>query len=202
MAITEEKIQQLYDENSKATIEALFNRANIQHDRSWGGPRKRLMMNLAYALSFLCLLRLDEVLNIKAENFHFHNIETGKLEIVLDFRKTQQAGGKCLKTSRFKQVLTHFTEIQPFYLYYNVEKPWLDVPQLLLEWLRVSQIHKGYLFVPFFASDQPKISASTQKKLVSWLSAHATEPVNNIFPVSCFLFTGFSIQSSRGGGQI
>lgn len=168
MAITEEKIKQLYEENSKATLEALFDRANLQQDRSWGGPRKRLMMNLAYALSFLCLLRLDEVLNIRVENFHIHNIATGKLEIVLDFRKTQQAGGKCLKTPRSKQPLTHFTEIQPFYLYYNAEKPWLDVPRLLLEWLRASQIKEGYLFVPFFASDQPKISASTQKKLVGW----------------------------------
>ena len=74
------------------------------------------MMNLAYALSFLCLLRLDESLNIKVENFHFHNIETGKLEIVLDFRKTQQAGVKCLKTPWFKQVLTPFYRDPAFLL--------------------------------------------------------------------------------------
>jgi hypothetical protein len=51
------------------------------------------MMNLAYALAFLCLLRLDEVLNIKVENISVLNTTTGKTKIVLSFRKTRQGGG-------------------------------------------------------------------------------------------------------------
>jgi hypothetical protein len=51
------------------------------------------MMTLVYALSFLCLLRIDEALKLEARHFRLIDKETGETEITLDFRKTAQDGG-------------------------------------------------------------------------------------------------------------
>jgi hypothetical protein len=66
--------------------------------RIWGGARLRYMMSLMYAISFLCLLRLDEVLRIEARHVRRERIDRGwVVELTLDYRKTHQAGGKTPK---------------------------------------------------------------------------------------------------------
>ena len=67
---------------------------------TWGGYKKRIMMSLAYAIAFLCLLRLDEVLNIKVENIQVLDLDTGKTKLVLSFRKTRQGGSEYPGKSR------------------------------------------------------------------------------------------------------
>ena len=52
------------------------------------------------------------------------------------------------------------TGIEPFYFHMNREKPWLDIPTLLQQWLNVSQIKSGYLFPGFNATDQPKLDTN------------------------------------------
>jgi hypothetical protein len=52
------------------------------------------MMSLAYAIVFLCLLRLDKVLHIKVKNIQVLDLDPGKTKLVLDFRKTRQGGSK------------------------------------------------------------------------------------------------------------
>jgi hypothetical protein len=68
----------------------------------------------------------------------------------------------------FKAKLTYFPGVEPFYLYFNRQRPWLDVPALLMEWRKASEIEEGYLFRAFFASGQLKDSqAITKPALVS-----------------------------------
>ena len=126
-------------------------------------------MCLAYAIAFLYLLRLDEVLNIKIENIRFLDTDTGKVELMLNFRKTHQTGGTFSIKSCFRTLLIVIIEVQPFYLYFMPERPWLDVPMLLVEWLHISKIMEGFLFRPFFSLDQPKLTEAS-KKLVSILN--------------------------------
>lgn len=60
----------------------------------WGSPRLRRALHAIYTLAFLCLLRVDEVLNIQLEHIEF--IENGSrsiLVLTLPFRKTHQFGG-------------------------------------------------------------------------------------------------------------
>ena len=53
-------------------------------------------MSLMYAISFLCLLRLDEVLRIEARHVRRERIDRGwVVELTLDYRKT--GGGKTPK---------------------------------------------------------------------------------------------------------
>lgn len=58
----------------------------------WGGGRTRRLLWAAYTISFLCLLRFDEVLKIQA-----HEIEVVSeicIKLTLPFRKTSQFGGE------------------------------------------------------------------------------------------------------------
>ncbi|KAF9521447.1 hypothetical protein CPB83DRAFT_778726, partial [Crepidotus variabilis] len=57
----------------------------------WGGPLTRRAAQAIYTLAFLCLLRVDEVLRIRAE--HIETVE-GRITLTLPFRKTHQFGGE------------------------------------------------------------------------------------------------------------
>ena len=69
-------------------------------------------MMLMYAISFLCLLRSDEVLRIERRHIRREKIgQRSIVELTLDFRKTHQTGGKVLKT-RIKYL---FSDANPNY---------------------------------------------------------------------------------------
>jgi hypothetical protein len=48
-----------------------------------------------------------------------------------------------------------FLDVQPFVLYWDRDKPWLDVPHLLLDWLSLARAKRGPIFVRFDAHDRP-----------------------------------------------
>jgi hypothetical protein len=56
----------------------------------WGGGRAHRLLHAAYTITFLCLLRFDEVLKIQ-----MHDITTciNGFMLQLPFRKTHQNGG-------------------------------------------------------------------------------------------------------------
>lgn len=58
---------------------------------TWGGGRARRMLHCAYTLSFLCLLRFDEVLKIRFQDIEF--ISPDCVKLTLPFRKTSPCGG-------------------------------------------------------------------------------------------------------------
>ncbi|KAJ7895216.1 hypothetical protein B0H14DRAFT_2681632 [Mycena olivaceomarginata] len=80
-----------------------------EHPEDWAGHSIRMMLQLLYIVSMLCLLRYDKALRITWQDVTF-DMETGVLRIRLDlpFRKTHQNGG-----------------ITPFYLYANPDRPWM-----------------------------------------------------------------------------
>ena len=54
------------------------------------------MLHTAYTISFLYMLRFDEVLKIQAHHIEVLDMtrETGEIRLSLPFRKTHQTGGK------------------------------------------------------------------------------------------------------------
>jgi hypothetical protein len=63
-------------------------------ERPWAGHGKRVMMGLLYAVSFLCLLRVDEALKLELRHFEPPDEEdNGRTKITLDFRKTAPGKG-------------------------------------------------------------------------------------------------------------
>ncbi|KAJ7718039.1 hypothetical protein B0H14DRAFT_3011561 [Mycena olivaceomarginata] len=80
-----------------------------EHPEDWASHSIRMMLQLLYIVSMLCLLWYDEALQITWQDVTF-DMETGVLRIRLDlpFCETHQNGG-----------------ITPFYLYTNPDRSWM-----------------------------------------------------------------------------
>lgn len=59
----------------------------------WGGGRVRRLLQAAYTVAFLCMLRFDEVLKIQVHDLHVCKDEPDEVVLHLPFRKTHQHGG-------------------------------------------------------------------------------------------------------------
>lgn len=100
-AITSQKIRELYEYNSRILLStrAATLPQSAHGIRIWGGVRQRMMMSLIYAIAFQCLLRIDEVTQIKVKHLRRHELPEGpRIELTLDYRKTHQPRGKTSET--------------------------------------------------------------------------------------------------------
>jgi hypothetical protein len=57
-----------------------------------------MMMKLTYVLTFLCLLRFDEVLHIQLHHIKIIDERSEEIELILDYRKTHQEEDKSFST--------------------------------------------------------------------------------------------------------
>lgn len=73
---------------------AAGSRTDAKNPHDWGGGRARRLLTLAYVLSFLCLLRFDEVLKIQMQDIEW--VSDTCIKLTLPFRKTNQFGGEFL----------------------------------------------------------------------------------------------------------
>jgi hypothetical protein len=92
----EDTLRRLYDFNIsfQEDVGPDTRKRKAERRENWGGHSIRIMLLLIYIISFLCLLRFDEVLNIqwswiKLEVYKGRN----RLKLSLPFRKTHQYGG-------------------------------------------------------------------------------------------------------------
>ena len=117
-SIVEKDMIDLYQKNNEMEVKDFNPDYRKQDDMSnWGGPVQRLMMQAIYTISFLCLLRFDEVLKIQHHYIEVIDKDEGHIQLILPFRKTHQN-----------------REIKPFHLWYNREKIHLDPIHALLKW--------------------------------------------------------------------
>ena len=79
-----------HEENWKIHEVASHKKSDTTED--WGGGQTHHLLQFAYTISFLRLLRFDEVLRIQAHDIEFMS-ETC-IKLTLPFRKTAQNGGK------------------------------------------------------------------------------------------------------------
>jgi hypothetical protein len=101
-----------------------------------------MMLQCIYSISFLCLLRFDEVLRIELKDIEVVDKLKGQIKLTLSFRKTNQTGGiSCSQISSFTNL-----EIRPFHLYFDRKEPHLDPVHHLLRWIYVSRLTTGPLF--------------------------------------------------------
>ncbi|KAG7005366.1 hypothetical protein G7Y79_00020g048940 [Physcia stellaris] len=141
-AINERDLQRMWEYNRQHRPVDGLQRLGTDHngDRFWAGAKQRAMLQLAYAMAFLCLLRIDEVLRIEFHHIEIVNEDPNHpcIKLMLEFRKTHQDG-----------------DIKPFYLYGNKDEPWLDVPHLLARWIVLSDLEpSGKVFRRFDAMDR------------------------------------------------
>jgi len=92
-ALTREVIQRMYAYNQaegRSEVQAFMPRT-LKAKASWGSPRRRLLVHAVLTLAFVCLLRIDEALNLRFEDIIFHSPEA--IEINLFSKKTHPFGG-------------------------------------------------------------------------------------------------------------
>jgi integrase len=81
----------MYDYNmadGRSTVQNITSR--VKGKELWGSPRHRLLVHAVTTLAFMCLLRLDEVLNLRFEDIELRD---DSVIVTLSSRKTQQFGG-------------------------------------------------------------------------------------------------------------
>ncbi|EPQ56081.1 hypothetical protein GLOTRDRAFT_105114 [Gloeophyllum trabeum ATCC 11539] len=150
-AIDEETIKVLYYFNNGYPppdgLDGLTSRKRkAEHPEDWAGYTIRMMLQVLYITSMLCLLRYDEALGISWSDVFFERAEDGswhRLRLELPVRKTHQNGG-----------------ISPFYLYPNKERPWMCPIRAWATWwtiVRVASgntIPQGYVFRKKMGTDK------------------------------------------------
>ncbi|KAG1895842.1 DNA breaking-rejoining enzyme [Suillus fuscotomentosus] len=101
----------------------------------WGGGRARRLLQAAYTIAFVCMLRFDEVLKIQAHDFGV--FEKG-VTLHLPFRKTHQNG-----------------DIKPFHLWaFPPHEAHICPVRALAAWLSESRIKSGYVFRKIASGDR------------------------------------------------
>ncbi|KAJ7796116.1 hypothetical protein B0H14DRAFT_2916389 [Mycena olivaceomarginata] len=153
-AITQETLLKLYEFNNQPEVADIKeytagSRKQPKGPHEWGGGRARRLLTLAYVLSFLCLLRFDEVLKIQIHDIEW--ISDTCIKLTLPFRKTNQFGG-----------------VKPFYLHLLPPHLAHRCPiRALAQWLHVSQITEGYLFRKIASGDRV---SNQNSHMVSFIS--------------------------------
>ncbi|KAI5894817.1 uncharacterized protein SCHCODRAFT_02495082, partial [Schizophyllum commune H4-8] len=69
-------------------------RGTNDEKENWAGGKQRRMLNCIYIIAFLCLLRSDEVLNLRVEDIERDKFDDDKWTLHLNFRKTAQYGSE------------------------------------------------------------------------------------------------------------
>ena len=97
LSILQDILKKIYDVNHQPEHWDLkpvmfYRKRKGKNANTWGGGRARRLLHAAYVLSFLCLLRVDEVLKIEMHHIEF--ISDTKIKLTLPFRKTHQFGRK------------------------------------------------------------------------------------------------------------
>jgi len=100
-AVTPDLLLKMHEHNMKPEnwIIKEFSPSVPQPGHIWGGGRARRMLQAAYVLSFLCLLRSDELLKIQIHDIEIVNMDC--FILTLPFRKTDQYGGEVRHIVRF-----------------------------------------------------------------------------------------------------
>ncbi|KAF8962215.1 hypothetical protein BDZ97DRAFT_1733231, partial [Flammula alnicola] len=137
-AITSSDIRKMYkynNDNGNATIQP-YSGPTPRSQKTWGGPRARLLVHAVVTLSFVCLLRIDEVLNLKFE--HVTVEEGNRVKITLPSRKNAQYGG-----------------VKPYDLWtFPEDNKALCPVRALARWIVASDLSTGYIFRTLGSGDR------------------------------------------------
>ncbi len=110
-AITSDILRKMYHYNQaerRSDIFAGTEKSPQKSVKTWGSPRRRIFVHAVVTIAFVCLMRIDEVLNLQFEDVKSSG--TNRLSITLESRKTHQYGGWSLVS-----IFSYSLLIQSFY---------------------------------------------------------------------------------------
>ncbi|KAF8998884.1 hypothetical protein BDZ89DRAFT_969739, partial [Hymenopellis radicata] len=173
-AVTEDTMRELFLRNMQAL------RSPPEDD--WCGPLLRMCLQAIYSLSFVCLLRVDEVLKIQAHEISFNEESDGSttLELFLSFRKTHQYGDiKPFIIRMFPEYMAHLCPVRA-----------------VAKWISHSQIKTGFIFRKMNKDHLPiilKQSPLTAEKFLEYFR-------NNLVDIQNDCLHSYGTHSFRRGG--
>lgn len=167
-AITSEMLKEIYAVKEKPCNKVPRPIQQIPHrDRSlddWGGPRARTQAHAITTLAFVCLLRSDEVLNLRIEDIRVNPRNPTTITVDLTSRKTSPFG-KLISFSSSSMNLTVYPGCKPFTLWrLDNDEAHLCPVRAVARWIKISGITSGYLFRPIDVMD--RVGNSPDKHLV------------------------------------
>ena len=158
-ALTSDQIRQMYDYNmaeGRSTVQNITSR--VKSKELWGSPRHRLLVHAVTTLAFMCLLRLDEVLNLRFEDIELRD---DSAIVTLSSRKTQQFGGLLLHDVCFVHCDKVYIGSKPYVLWLSAKEDEALCPVLALSrWMQAvgPQNCAGYIFrTPRLAGQAPSL---------------------------------------------
>ncbi|KAF9059657.1 hypothetical protein BDP27DRAFT_1431045 [Rhodocollybia butyracea] len=149
-AITPEIIGKLWNFNHREENWVIKKYSPGRRDQkpsdTWGGPLFRRGLHLGYTLAYVCLLSVDEVLNIQSQDIEIADLDT--LKVTLPFRRTGQFG-----------------HIQPFFLKKLPEEMKQLCPvRAYAEWIAETKITEGFTLRKMDSRD--RFAADSTKHMV------------------------------------
>ena len=128
-------------------------RREDKQSNTWGGPRFRRALHLAYTLAFVCLLRVDEVLKIQSHDIEI--VTDDLLKVTLPFWKTNQFGCMYIELPSYSLLNILILDIQPFFIKKLLEDlKHLCPVRAYAEWVTQTQINEGFIFHKMDARDR------------------------------------------------
>lgn len=119
-------------------------------DQSSGIVQTGLLLHSIYTMAFICLLRVDEVLNIQSHHIQHDHLpgEQPHMVLTLPFHKMHQYGGEfCIEIPDYIVTQTIFWGIEPFVLYpLHQHEAHLCPVCTYAKWIKHSGINTGYIF--------------------------------------------------------
>jgi len=148
-ALTSDVIRRLYLFNNSEGRSDIVNFHPVNTgETQWGNPRRRLLVHSVLTLAFVCLLRIDEVLNLRFQDVQYHDPD--HIEITLESRKTHQFGGESIHSLTVH--LTMSIGSKPYHLWlFRKEDRELCPISALSKWISASGLgysRTGSIFRP------------------------------------------------------
>ncbi|KAH7905012.1 hypothetical protein BJ138DRAFT_1018281 [Hygrophoropsis aurantiaca] len=166
-AMDEPTMKRLYDFNistSQKDVSSVSRKRKAEHPAEWAGFLIRMMLHLLYVVSLLCLLRYDEALRISWADVTFQPSNNPnarpptdfRIQLAMPFRKTHQYGG-----------------IAPFYLYPDVDRPWMCPVRAFAVWWTIARERNrqldGFVFRKKIGVDSVSVNATDGMSSESFL---------------------------------
>ncbi|KAF8992310.1 hypothetical protein BDZ89DRAFT_973503 [Hymenopellis radicata] len=169
-----------------STLQKMF-RVNFQAEKDtsstdWCGSSLRICLQAIYTLAFVCLLRVDEVLKIQAQDvsWEYDEAKVPSLVLTLNFRKTHQFGDiKPFIVRLFPSFMAHLCPVRA-----------------LVKWISHSGINSGYLFRKMNCNHEPILLKSQPMTADFFLQCFR----NNLVDIHVDDVYAYGTHSFRRGG--
>ncbi len=174
-----------YNTNYPRTSESRPLKRKGDHSTEWGGYKTRVMLEALYTTSMKCLLRFEEALRIQWADIDFvvingHNC----VRLKLPFRKTHQLGGALLLSCAPTRITDpSASEIYPFLIYEDLDRPWMDPVAALAEWWILSgqmQLDRSGFVFRSRRHGSDEVSALAGARMVCPLMIRCVSPAHQL----------------------